>query len=110
MAALTTQNIVDAGTKPTFAAASTSDTAEIGTGHNTFLVYKNTDATTEAITVVAPGTTPYGQPFPDPVLTIAATTGELWIPLRKEYDDGSGRATVTMASATGITVAVVRIS
>ncbi len=30
MAALTTQNIVDAGTKPTLVAAAASDTAEIG--------------------------------------------------------------------------------
>jgi hypothetical protein len=108
MAALSTQNIVDAGTKPTFGAASTSDTVEIGSGRNTFAVYKNTDATTEDITVVVPGNMAYGQPTPNPVLTIGATTGELWIPMRKEYDDGTGRATITMTSATGITVAVVR--
>lgn len=110
MAALTTQNIVNAGTKPTFVAASTSDTAEVGSGRNTFVVYKNTDASTEVITVVVPGSTEYGQLNPDPALTIAATTGELWIPMRKAYDDGTGRATITMASATGITVAVVQMS
>lgn len=111
MAALTTQNIVNAGTAPTFVAASTSDTAEVGNGTNTFAVYKNTDASTEVITVVVPGTNSYGQANPDPALTIAATTGELWIPLRKEYDaaDGTGRCTITMASATGITVAIVRM-
>lgn len=109
MAALTVQNIVDAGTKPTFGAASTSDTANIGSGSDTFLVYKNTDATTEAITLVVPGNTSYGQPMPDPVLTIASSTGELWIPLRKAYDDGTGNVTVTMASTTGITVALVRL-
>lgn len=109
MAALTTQNIVDAGTKPTFVAASTSDTAAVGSGGDTFLVYKNTDASTEAITVVVPGTTDYGEPMPDKVLTIAATNGELWIPLRREYQDDTGRATITMASATGITVACVRM-
>lgn len=112
MAALTTQNIVNAGTAPTFVAASTSDTAEIGSGGDTFVVYKNTDASTEVITVVAPGNTSYGQANPDPQLTIGATNGELWIPMRKAYDpgDGTNRATLTMASTTGITVAVVRMS
>jgi hypothetical protein len=111
MAALTTQNILDAGTKPTFATATASDTAEIGSGHNTFAVYKNTGSAT-AIVVVAPGTTDYGQPYPDPSITLPATTGEIWIPLRKSYDpgDGSGRATLTQATPTGVTVAVVRMS
>lgn len=111
MAALTTQNIVAAGTAPTFGAASTSDTAEVGNGVNTFAVYKNTDASTEDITVVIPGTLVSGDAFPDKVYTIAANTGELWIPLRKEYDaaDGTGRCTITMTSATGITVAIVRM-
>lgn len=112
MAALTTQNIVAAGTKPTFSAASTSDTAEVGNGKNTFVVYRNSDASTEQVTIVAPGNNSYGQPNPDPVVTIPGGPGaELWVPLRKEYDagDGSGRCTLTMASTTGITVAVVRI-
>lgn len=111
MAALTTQNIVAAGTAPTFGAASTSDTAEVGNGTNTFAVYKNSDASTEDITVVVPGNTSYGEPNPDVTLTIGANTGELWIPLRKEYDaaDGTGRCTITMASATGVTVAIVRM-
>lgn len=113
MAALTTQNIVNAGTAPTFGAASTSDTAEVGNGVNTYVHYKNTDASTEAITVVVPGTNSYGQANPDVTLTIGANTGELLIPLRKEFEDaavaGVGRCTITMASATGITVAVVRL-
>jgi hypothetical protein len=112
MAALATQLIVDAGTAPTFAAANTSDTAEVGSGHDTFVVYKNTNAATRTVTITAPGTTDYGQPFPDPVLTLGATTGELWIPMRKGYDasDGTGRATLTLSATTNVTVAVVRHS
>lgn len=109
MAALAVQTLVDAGTKPTFGAASVSDTASVGNGHNTFLVYKNTDASTEAITVVVPGNTDYGQANPDVTNTIGATTGELWIPLYKQYADDTGSCTVTMVSATGITVALVRL-
>lgn len=108
MAALAIQNIVDTGTAPTFGAASTSDTAEIGNGQNTFLVYKNSGAT-EDITVAVPGNTFFGIAEPDNVMTLPASPGELWIPLRKEYSDGSGSATVTMGDATGITVALVRM-
>jgi hypothetical protein len=112
MTALTTQKVVDAGTAPSFAqAASVSDTAQVGNGINTFLVYKNT-GTQKTITIVAPGSTEYGQPFPDPAIILPATTGEKWIPLRKAYDpaDGSGRATITMTpDATGVTVAVVQV-
>lgn len=109
MAALTVQNIVDAGTAPTFVAASTSDTAPRGNGRNTFLVYKNADSSGHTVTVVAPGNTEYGQANPDPQISLAATNGERWIPLRKEYDDGTGNVTVTLDDATGVTVACVRV-
>jgi hypothetical protein len=114
MAALTTQNIVDAGTKPTFGAAAASDTAEVGNGTNTFVVYKNTDTNAKTVTITVPGNTSYGQALPDPALALGANTGELWIPLRKEYDaaDGSGRATLAVTGTggvTGVTVAVVRL-
>ena len=108
MAALTLQHITDAGTKPTFGAASTSDTAQIGSGLNTFLVYKNGSASPVDITVVAPGNTEYGVAMPDKVVSVAAS-GEAWIPLRKDYDDATGLATITMADATSVTVALVRL-
>lgn len=120
MAALSTQELVDAGTAPTLSgAASTSDTAEVGNGHNTFLVVTNGDAAAHVVKIVAPGNTNYGQPNPDPAITVAAS-GTAWIPLRKEYADaanaGVGRCTVntfaadgTTADATSVTVAVVRV-
>lgn len=112
MAALATQNLVDAGTKPTFGAASASDTADVGNGRNTFVVYKNTDTNAKTVTITVPGNTEYGQPWPDPALALAANTGELWIPLRTYYDDGTNRATLAVTGTggvTGVTVAVVRI-
>lgn len=112
MAALAVQAVVDAGTKPTFAAISASDTLPIGTGHNTFAVYKNTAATIVTLTVVAPGNTGYGQPLPDPAIVVPITTGEVWVPLRKDYDDGTGYATITAAGTTlaSCTVAVVVVN
>ena len=109
MAALTVQNIVNAGTKPTFSAASTSDTATIGSGYDTFVVYKNAAGSPVTLTVVVPGTTPVGDTPAQHVLTLPATTGELWIPLRKYYDDGTGNATITLSSATSVTSALVRM-
>ncbi|MEU6674759.1 hypothetical protein [Streptomyces sp. NPDC046925] len=113
MAALVTQNIVDAGTAPTTVNSSASDTAEIGNGHNTFVLYKNTGGSPAVVTVTVLGNTSYGQANPDPQITVPATTGEKWIPLRKEYDggDGTGRATLTATnSGATLQVAVVRMS
>jgi hypothetical protein len=121
MAALVTQNLVDAGTAPTLTgAASTSDTAEVGNGHDTFLVVTNTDSADHVVKIVVPGNTSYGQANPDPAITVVATTGTAWIPLRREFLDaanaGVGRCTVnvfaadgTTANATGVKIAVVRV-
>lgn len=51
-------------------------------------------------------------PVPDKQIALPITTGELWIPLRKEYDagDGTGRCTITTsAQDANIKVAVVRM-
>lgn len=114
MAVLTTQHIVDAGTKPNFAldTVGVSNTAEIGNGRNTFLVVKNASGASITVTVVVPGNVDYGQATPDPVFTVAATTGEAWIPLRQAFYDpnaGVGRATVTVSLATSVTAAVVQL-
>lgn len=116
MAALTTQLLVDAGTAPTFSVANASETAEVGTGVNTFYVIKNGDGTNaKTVTITAPGSTPYGQPLPDPAITVASN-GERWIPLRKEYIDsavaGAGRCTIAVTGTGGlgsVTAAVVRV-
>lgn len=116
MADLATQTIANTGTSVSFATnAALVDTAEVGTGTNTFVVYRNTDASAKTIVITVPGTTDYGSPLPDPEIEIPATTGEVWIPLRREYRaiDGGGRVTLSIKSpgtVTGLKVAVVRIS
>jgi hypothetical protein len=114
MAALTTQLLVDAGTKPTTGNSSASDTAEVGNGYNTFLLYKNTGGSIAVVTIVVPGNNAYGQPNPDVITNVPATTGEVWIPLRKEYSDapvaGVGRCTVNATnSGATLQVAVVQV-
>lgn len=110
MADLDAQSVVDEGTAPTFAAAAASDTAPVGSGRNTFVVYRNGSAGSVDVTVTAPGETEYGQDWPDPVISVAAGE-EAWIPLRKAYDagDGSGRAALAVSDETDVTVAVVRL-
>lgn len=120
MAALTTQKLVDAGTAPSLTgSASTSDTAEVGNGKNTFLYVENTDSASHVIKIVAPGNTAYGVANPDPSFTVAASA-KAWIPLRREYVDaavaGVGRCTVqafaadgTTANATGVKYAVIQV-
>lgn len=114
MAALATQLLVDAGTKPTYVNSSASDTVEVGNGVNTFVHYKNTGGSAAVITVVVPGNTTYGSPNPDPAITVAATTGEGWIPIRRAYQDdavaGVGRATITATnSGATLQVAVIQV-
>lgn len=107
MAALTTQNIVYAGTAPTYGAASASDTAEVGPRN--FVVYKNTNATARVVTVDVPSSiTPYTQANNNVTYALAGTSGELWIPLHSDYDTGTGTATVTLDFITNVTVAVVK--
>ena len=108
MALLSTQTIVNAGTAPTFAAAAASDTVTYSTG--LFVVYKNTNAATRTITVVVPGNTLYDDAITDHALTIAATTGELWIPIRSlARDTTTGLVTITTSAQTNVTVAAVRL-
>lgn len=111
MTALTVYNVVDAGTAPTFVAAAAGQTIDVGTGHNTFLVVKNADATPHNVTLAAHGTTDYGDALPDHVVA-APNGGEVWIPIRKSYDpgDGTSAAAITYAATTSMTVAAVRVS
>jgi hypothetical protein len=113
MADLTTQKVVDAGTAPDFGldTVGTSNTAEVGNGHNTFVVVRNGSGASVNVGITVPGNTSYGQPTPDPTFAVAAGD-EVWLPLRKEYVDsanaGVGRCTVTVSLATSVTAAVIQ--
>ncbi len=108
MAALATNQLNDTGIKPTFVAASASDTAEIGSGRDNFVVYRNTDTNIKTITIPVAGATTYGIANPPAVFSLPASTGELWIPLRSEHDNGAatirtGRATLNVTGTGGVT-------
>lgn len=111
MAALTTQTLSDAGTNVTFTVATASDTAEVGNGGNTFAICRNTTGSAVTFTFNVPGNTFWGAATQDNAVSVPATTGVRYVPLRKAYDDGTGRATITTSSqAAGIDIAIVRMS
>lgn len=112
MAVLTPQSVVDAGTKPNYSldTAGLSNTAAIGNGHNSFVIVKNADSSSHTATVTVYITTDYGVAVPNRVVTVASSTGEVWIPLRKSYDDGTGYATITLDAATSVSMALVVVS
>lgn len=104
MAAIAIQDVTAAGGSITFAASNTSDTVAVGSkrqggyaNSEVILLFRNTDASTEDITVGSLA-----------AVTIGASTGSLAIPVP---DTGVNGAVipVTMASATGITVAAIRV-
>lgn len=110
MVAIPVQKLsVATGLKPTFNAAVASATVEIGTGANRFLVAKNTAGTIVTMTILVTGNNAYGQPNPDPAYVLAITSGEVWVPIVSQFNDGTGSVTVTFAGTTiaNTTVALV---
>lgn len=108
MAALTVKHVLDAGTLPASQNSSASDTADLGTGHSNFLVYQNTGGSAVSVVITPTQVLSNGTLYPAKTWTVAATTGVAWIPLRKEYDDGTGNntVTVTVVSGSGATLQV----
>lgn len=104
-------SIVPAGTAPTFAAATASDTMAVD-GDRLFAVYRSTHSATIAVTAVVPGNLATGDAYPDKVYTVpigSVTMAEVWIPLLKEYlDPATQLATITCSPLTTVTMAVVR--
>lgn len=115
MAVLTVQNISETGLTPSFvAAAGGGDSFVNSSDERTFLVVKNTDASTKDVTVTAQKTSAkvggFGQLTKgDIVVTVPATTGEKWIgPLAEAFNDAAGSAQVTYSAVTGVTVSAVK--
>ena len=111
MAALTTQQIVQAGLNPTFtAAAGGGDTAT--PGDKTFLVVKNGGGSPITVTLAAfPDTSPWGTTIPDLAVTVP-NAGERWIgPLvgSSFANPSTGAAGISYSGVTSVTVAVVTL-
>ncbi len=111
MASIPVQQLVYAGTAPVQTGTVTaSDTLNYGSGFNTVAIYKNSSGSPVTITIAVAGINLYGQPNPQPVITVPATNGQVWVPLVRGYDDGNGTntCTVTTAGFASLTVTLVQ--
>lgn len=107
MAEITPHTLVKAGTKPTYNNAAAGDTAKCGSGY--FLIVKNGSGSPITLGITVPGNNEYGEANPDPSWTVAATTGEVWIPLLEAYrDPADNLAHLTYSATTTVTRAVIK--
>jgi hypothetical protein len=101
VALLATQSLVNAGTPPTFATMTASDTFNVS--ENSFLLVRNTHSAEVTVTVVTPASLGTGAAYPDNAITVAAGSGagnvvptEAWIPILRDYaSTTTGLGTVT---------------
>lgn len=108
MAEITAFRPVVAGGKPTFAAAAGGDTARCGAGY--VLVVRNANAASRTVTITVPGNLETGDAYPDKTYTVAALTGEEWIPLLAVYRDSSDQlAHIAYSSTTDVTRALIKV-
>lgn len=108
MAEIAVFTVTVAGGAPTLGNAASGDTAKVGPGY--VLYAKNSNGATRTITIAYPGNLPSGDAIPDKVYTLAATTGEQWIPLLAEYaDPTSGQAAITWEATAGVTRIVLKV-
>lgn len=113
MAALTTQQISRAGTAPTYAAVSASDTVECG--KDIFLHVKNAGGSSDTVTLTIPaGRVWYANvTTANPTVSVPATTGDRMIgPILPELfadSAAAGLATITHSFTTSVTIAVLKL-
>lgn len=107
MATIATQQMATTGTV-TFATPAASD--NFSPAYGMFAVYKNTNAATRTITIVLSHLTlESGDAHPNKAYTLAALTGELFIPLLPAYAKTDGTVDITTSAQTNVSVAAVRI-
>ena len=110
MAALVTQTLSNVGADLSYTLSNATDTAEIGNGHDTFVVFDNGTASPVTWTIAVPGNTFLGVAIADNAVSVPANSRK-YVPLRKEYFDDTqgGRAVITVTPGANVRVAVVRV-
>lgn len=109
MAVLATQQITQAGTAPSYAAAGASD--KFTPGDNVFLHLKNTNASTRTVTIDSKVPSNYGTDVDIGPITLPATTGDVMLgPFPAQRFMGSdGFGDISYSTNVGVTVAVLKI-
>lgn len=89
--------------------AATSGGDDCQTGQGVFLVVKNADASSHAVTLATPQTVDGDLTVSDRTVSVAAGKTS-FIPVTDRYrDPATGRAAITYDGVTSVTVAVVRV-
>lgn len=111
MAQLTVQTMTTAGMTPTYAAAANSSTigaSDALTG-GVFLHVKNTNGSSMTVTITDPGASAAGSTVTSAAITVAATTGDVMIPILPAHVNNSTQAVaITYSALTSVTVAAIR--
>jgi len=108
MALLTAQQIAVAGSQPTYAAVSASDTIQPDGNDNMFLHVKNAGGSPDTVTIVIPGTY-LTVAIADITVSVPATTGDRMIAVpMAAMDPATGLITVTHSFTTSVTQALLR--
>lgn len=113
--AVATMNTTGTWAVPALVAAAASDTFAMPSAPGQmFAVYRNTNAAARTVTVDLPAAyvDAFGRSITDitGASNLAATTGELWIPLHPAMADTTGLITITTSAQLNVTVGVVRIA
>lgn len=99
------QTVQVSGAKPTFAKPASSDTVP----RRTVLIVKNDSAASVDVTFLTEGQLPTGDDYPDKVYSVPAS-GEVWLPVLREYDRKDGTdPKVTFSATTSVTAAAVAL-
>lgn len=111
MALLTAQTVAKAGITPAYSAVTASDTITPVSGTVQFLHVKNASGSAVTVTLVDPGSTPFGSAATNPTVSVPATTGDKMIgPLPLSLASAStGLITVTYSATTSVTAALVQV-
>lgn len=107
MALIAAQQAVVAGAVLTYGAVAASDTINAQGGPFILLV-KNDSATPDTVTIVIPGTTPFGAAEPDQVVSVAAGAEKAILVSSDAQDPTTGLITVTHSQVATVTCAVLR--
>lgn len=109
---LTVEQVARSGLAATYTGTlSTADTYQVSNDGKTLLHFKKSGAGNCDVTVVAQ-TTYYGLTVDDLVVTVTASTGDLFVgPFPPQvFNDGSGLVNFTLSEITGVTVAVLHLA
>ena len=91
--------------------AANSGGDDCATGDGVFLLVKNANGSTRTVTLATPQVVDGDLAVADRSFTIPATSGQSLIPVPDLYRNPStGRAAITYADATGLTLCAVRVS